>query len=67
MIAPLSPGFNFDRYDRELRSPFPSEPQFAPESKVWWREHDIAGRAEPAASVHEKAISATSRAHWLES
>ena len=24
MIAPLSPGFNFDRYDRELRRPFPS-------------------------------------------
>jgi len=39
VIAPLSPGFNLDRYDRELRRPFPSEPQFAPESKVWRREH----------------------------
>ena len=29
-------------YDRELRRPFPSEPQFAPESKVWRREHAIA-------------------------
>src|ERR1700724_1719519 len=42
VIAPLSPGFNLDRYDRELRRPFPSEPQFAPESKVWLREHAIA-------------------------
>src|SRR5215467_9089663 len=25
MIAPLSPGVNLDRYDRELRRPFPSE------------------------------------------
>ena len=42
VIAPLSPGFNLDRYDRELRCPFPSEPQFAPESKVWLREHAMA-------------------------
>jgi len=42
MITPLSPGFNLDRYDRELRRPFPSVPQFAPESKVWLREHAIA-------------------------
>jgi len=67
MIAPLSPGFNFGRYDRELRRPFPSKPQFAPESKVWRREHDIAEPAKPAASVHEKAPSATSRGQWLES
>ena len=39
VIAPLSPGFNLDGYDRELRRPFPSEPQFAPESKIWRREH----------------------------
>ena len=37
MIAPLVPGFNLDRYDRELRRPFPSVPQFAPDSKVWRR------------------------------
>ena len=29
MVAPLNPGFNLDRYDRELRRPFPSQPQFA--------------------------------------
>ena len=42
VIAPLSPGFNLDRYDRELRRPFPSEPQFAPESQIWRREHAMA-------------------------
>jgi NAD(P)H dehydrogenase (quinone) len=39
LIAPLRPGFNFEQYDRELRRPFPSAPQFAPDSKVWRREH----------------------------
>src|SRR5246127_3674186 len=28
LITPLSPGFNFYRYDRELRRPFPSDPPF---------------------------------------
>jgi len=42
MVAPLSRGFNLERYDRELRRPFPSEPQFAPESKIWRREHAVA-------------------------
>jgi NAD(P)H dehydrogenase (quinone) len=45
LIAPLSPGFNLRRYDRELRRPFPAEPQFAPESSVWLCEHAMA-RAE---------------------
>jgi hypothetical protein len=62
MIAPLSPGFNLDRYDRELRRPFPSEPQFAPDSKVWRREHAIADTFKPAAPGHGRApIAATSR------
>jgi NAD(P)H dehydrogenase (quinone) len=67
MMAPLSPGFNFDRYDRELRRPFPSEPQFAPEGKVWRSEHGITDRANSAASVHKRATSGTSGAQWLES
>ncbi len=67
MIAPLSPGFNLDRYDRELRRPFPSEPQFAPESGVWRREHGITDAAKSAASVHNKPTSATSRPQCLES
>ncbi len=29
MIAPLRRGFDFQAYDRELRRPFPSQPQFA--------------------------------------
>ncbi len=41
VITPLRPGFNLDRYDRELRRPFPSAPQLAPESKVWRREHAV--------------------------
>jgi hypothetical protein len=61
MIVPLSPGFNLDRYDYELRRPFPSQPHFAPESTVWRREHGIANPAKPAASAHEKAVSVTSR------
>ncbi len=57
MVAPLSPGFNLDRYDRELRRPFPSEPQFAPDSELWRREHAVkvpAGQAGPGAgeTVH---------------
>jgi uncharacterized protein YbjT (DUF2867 family) len=67
MMAPLSPGFNFDRYDRELRRPFPSESQFATESKVWRREHAIADSANRAASLREKATSATNRSQWQES
>src|ERR1700730_6862207 len=67
VVAPLSPGFNLGRYDRELRRPFPSQPQFAPESNVWRREHGITDPAKPAASVHKKATSATSRPQWLES
>jgi len=39
MLAPFSPGYNFNRYDRKLRRPFPSEPQLAPDSEVWRREH----------------------------
>jgi NAD(P)H dehydrogenase (quinone) len=67
MTAPLTPGFNFDRYDRELRRPFPFEPQSAPESKVWRREHGITDPAKPAASVHNMGTSTTSRPKWLES
>ena len=39
VITPLSPGVDLDRYDRELRRPLPSQPQLAPESTIWLREH----------------------------
>jgi hypothetical protein len=62
LIAPLSPGFNLDRYDRELRRPFPSQPQFASESEVWRREHTIADVAKPAALGSDNVrFAATSR------
>jgi len=57
MVAPLSPGFNFDRYDRELRRPLPSTPQFASDSTVWRREHAAAGASPPTAPSRDKAHS----------
>jgi hypothetical protein len=55
MIAPLSPGFGLDRYNRQLRRPFPSEPQFAPQSEVWRREHAIAADSKPATRGRDQA------------
>jgi hypothetical protein len=66
LISPFSPGYNFDRYDRELRRPFPLEPRFARDSEVWRREHGITYPADYAASVH-KAASDASRPRWVES
>jgi NAD(P)H dehydrogenase (quinone) len=62
LMTPFSPGYNFDRYDRELRSPFPSQQQFAPESDIWRREHGIGGAAEFSTPRRYKTRSATSRA-----
>ena len=67
MVTPLSPGFNLDRYDRELRRPFPSQPQFAPDSKVWRREHGLTESANSRASAHKKGTSATGHPQLLES
>ncbi len=62
MMAPLSPGFHLDRYDRELRRPFPSEPQFAVDSRVWRREHAMADAATLAAPGRDNSLpAATSR------
>ena len=61
IMAPVRRGYNFDRYDRDLRRPYPSEPQFAPESEVWRREHAIGGIAEPGAPRRYKDRSARSR------
>ena len=67
ILGPLSPGFDLDRYDRELRRPFPLVPQFATDSKVWRREHTIADNFSPAALGHGKApVAATSRGQSLE-
>ena len=42
LLAPITPCFNFRRYDRGLRSPFPSAPRFAVESPIWRDEHQSA-------------------------
>lgn len=57
LIAPLKGGVNAVRYERELRSPVPSEAQFAPESKIWRREHGIGTTtsAEPAPQLHSQS------------
>jgi len=55
LITPLVPRFNLDRYDRELRRPFPSAPQFAPDSLTWRREHGITEATTPAALGREPA------------
>jgi NAD(P)H dehydrogenase (quinone) len=41
MIAPMSPGFNFRRYERGLRRPLPSQPELAVNSTVWRLEHGM--------------------------
>ena len=61
MVAPFSPGFNLKRYDRELRAPFPSEPQFAPESPVWIREHALAGFGRSTGSAVDNHSAPTER------
>jgi hypothetical protein len=62
VMAPLSPGFNFEVYDRELRRPFAQQPQFATDSKVWRREHVIVSTAKPAVpDSNNVPIPATSR------
>lgn len=44
LITPLGPGFDLERYDRDLRRPFPMVPQFATDSDVWWHQHAATGR-----------------------
>jgi uncharacterized protein YbjT (DUF2867 family) len=39
LMAPFQPGPNLAVYERELRSPVPSRPQLALDSKVWRSEH----------------------------
>ena len=41
LIAPLKPSLNLDRYEHQLHRPMPSEPELAPESKAWRREHNV--------------------------
>ena len=65
-ITPFSPGFNLDRYDRELRRPFPSRPQLATDSEIWIGEHGFIDAIDSASSVHRKTAAATSHSQWME-
>ena len=49
-------GPDLERYDRELRRPFPSAPQFASESEVWRREHLIAPAARATRTVEPREV-----------
>ena len=49
IAAPFVLGFNFERYDRDLRRPFPASPRFAAESAIWRDEHDVVEPIEPVA------------------
>jgi NAD(P)H dehydrogenase (quinone) len=62
MVAPLSPGVDFKRYDRELRIPVPSQPQLAPQSAVWRRQHGGADAGRTSAPGGNVAASAVRRA-----
>jgi len=55
LIVPFRPGVDLDRYDRELRRPFPSNPQFATESKIWRREHAIVEAIKPETASRDEA------------
>jgi NAD(P)H dehydrogenase (quinone) len=56
MIAPLNPAFNLDRYSRELRSPFPSAPQLAPDSTIWQHEHAMPNNTKSASPDRNQPI-----------
>jgi len=67
IMAPLSRGFKLDRYDRELRRPFPSHPQFANDSEIWRREHAIANAAKlPAPDRDHARYTAITPGQWLD-
>ncbi len=55
-VTPFLPGFNLERYDRELRRPLPSQPWFAPDSPAWLREHARPGSGKPAGSEAENNL-----------
>jgi len=61
MRAPLTPGLNFDRYERELRRPFPSTPKFATESAIWRSEHNMFDFVQPVMPGRDSERTAITR------
>lgn len=61
VMAPLSPGFNLERYDRELRSPTPSQPRLALDSETWRREHPAVDAPRAVAQRRDLARSVSGR------
>ena len=62
MMAPLTSGVNFERYDRELRRPFPSAPRFAVESAIWRNEHGMSDFVEPSMPDRKRGQTAIAEA-----
>jgi len=62
MRSPLTRGLDLDRYDRELRRPFPSSPRFAPESAIWRFEHGISDFVQPSMPDRKGEQTAIARA-----
>jgi NAD(P)H dehydrogenase (quinone) len=61
VVAPFSRGFDLERYDRELRSPTPSQPRLAPDSEIWRREHPVADDARAVPQRRDVARSVPAR------
>jgi NAD(P)H dehydrogenase (quinone) len=56
LLTPLRPGPNLERYDRELRRPFPSVPRFAMDSEVWRHEHALGAPTQGTGIVERQAV-----------
>jgi NAD(P)H dehydrogenase (quinone) len=61
VVAPFSRGFDLERYDRELRSPTPSQPRLAPDFEIWRREHPVADDARAVPQRRDVARSVPAR------
>ena len=54
MLTPFGPGYNLDRYERELGFPVPTKPRYALSDAEWERQHQP--EHQPAAPVSTPAV-----------